>query len=209
MKNIKLVDLIRDSFKKALDIYQKNWKVIVQVAIVYFALGYLPNLLKNQLGENSPTYILSLFVMMFVGILMNIGLFHIGQKLYNDKPVDVMELFGHKDRLWSYLWLMIKSGVYIMLGLILFIVPGIILAIKYSLSSYLFILKGRTVNEAMSESSKLVGDNKMKLFLYYAAMIFMSAFFGSIPLFGQLIAIPIIALMYMYLFSLLDKSHKK
>lgn len=209
MKNLKTLDLIRDSFSKALDIYQKNWKLVVPVAIVYFVITDLPSLIKSQFGQNNPFYFLVGLIVVFLSIFMNIGLIHIGKKLYDGKKADVMELFEYKQRFWSYLWLTIKAGVYILLGFIALIVPGIILAIKYSFSAYLFVLKGMSVNESMDTSAKMVEGHKMKLFLYYIVMIFISALLGNIPIFGQLIAMPIILLMYMYVFLLFDKNYKK
>lgn len=209
MKNITILNLIRESFKKSLDIYQKNWKAILPVAIIYAVITYLPDLSKKASGKESPILLLVALIMFFVGFLISMGIIFIGKKLFDGKKFDFMEMFEHRDRYWSYIWLNIKIGFFVMFGLILFIVPGIIMAIKYSLSSYIFLLKGKNVKESMDLSVKYTEGIKMKLFGFYVALIFISAFLGAIPLFGQLVVAPIAALMHLYLFLEIDKKITK
>jgi len=47
MKNITIINLIKESFQKSSEIYQKNWKMILPVAVIYFAIVYLPDLSKK------------------------------------------------------------------------------------------------------------------------------------------------------------------
>jgi uncharacterized membrane protein len=209
MKNITIVNLIKDSFKKSSEIYQKSWKMILPVAIVYSVITYLPEFVKKTAGDNSPLLSIAGLIMFFVGFLISMGIVFIGKKLFDGKKFDFMEMFEHRDRYWSYIWLNIKVGFYILIGLILFIVPGVIMAIKYSFASYIFLLKGKDVKQSMDISAKYTSGIKMKLFGFYVAAILTSAILGVIPFFGQLVVLPIAALMHMYLFLKIDKEMGK
>lgn len=218
MKNITIINLIKDSFKKSLDIYQKNWKAIVPVAILFFAVQYPSLTISEQFKVTSTETDLEKAIMsvsissvahiitMFIVILMDIGIVFIGKKIYDEKKFDFTEMFKHRDRYWNYFWLNIKTGFFIMIGLIFFIIPGVIMAIKYSLAPYIFLLNGKGVKESMDLSVKYTEGIKMKLFGFYIVLIFMYAFLGTIPLFGPLVIAPIAFLMHMYVFLEIDKE---
>ena len=57
------------------------------------------------------------------------------------------------------------SGIFIILGLIALIVPGIILAIRYSLLDEAVVLEGQNIRAARSRSTSLVASSKGLIFL--------------------------------------------
>lgn len=59
------------------------------------------------------------------------------------------------ERFFSFIWLQIIQGVKIFLWSLLLIVPGIIMAIRYSLANVAFFDKGLTGNAAIKESLRL------------------------------------------------------
>jgi len=62
---------------------------------------------------------------------------------------------GTIDRFWSYLWLQIILTVKILLWSLLLIVPGIIMAVRYSLAGVVFFSQGKTGNQAIAHSASL------------------------------------------------------
>jgi MFS family permease len=56
---------------------------------------------------------------------------------------------------WSFLWLQILTGLKVLAWTLLFIIPGIIMAIRYSLANIAFFDKGLKGNAAIKESLAL------------------------------------------------------
>ncbi len=56
---------------------------------------------------------------------------------------------------WGYLWVIVITNVKIFLWTLLFIIPGIIMAIRYSLSGVVYFDKKLKGNESIKESSRL------------------------------------------------------
>jgi uncharacterized membrane protein len=79
----------------------------------------------------------------------------------------------YKEKFWQE---MIKArllaNVYIFLGTICFIIPGIYMAFKYSQIEYCFLEnKQMKYNEAMNRSAEIMKNNKMELFVLYLSFI--------------------------------------
>lgn len=79
-------------------------------------------------------------------------------RLSRHEPVGFQEAFRVSfDNLWSFLWLQIIITVKLVLWTLLFIIPGIIMATKYSLASVVFFddTKNMRGNTAIKESIRL------------------------------------------------------
>lgn len=77
-------------------------------------------------------------------------------RLARGHKVTISEAFhAVLDRFFSYIWLQILIGVKILLWSLLFIIPGIIMAVRYSLASVAFFDKGLKGNDAIKESLSL------------------------------------------------------
>ncbi len=61
------------------------------------------------------------------------------------------------DRLWSFVWLQLLTGIKVLLWLLLFIVPGIIMAVRYSLANLSFFDEDKKYrgNAALQDSIAL------------------------------------------------------
>ncbi len=60
------------------------------------------------------------------------------------------------DILFSFLWLGLLMSLWVLGGLLLLIIPGIIIAIRFSLASYILIVEGRRGLNALMRSRDLV-----------------------------------------------------
>lgn len=77
-------------------------------------------------------------------------------RLAKDQPVTVNEAFKVAfEHLWSFLWLQIIIGVKTFLWTLLFIIPGIIMSVRYSLAGIAFFDKDLRGNAAVKESLRL------------------------------------------------------
>ena len=133
-----------------------KWGMAAVVTFVYVAiacvLGWIPKV----------SFLVSLLVVVPLSYGFNIlflGVFR-GNEVQLERIFDGFKDYGR------VLGTMLLVGVYTFLWTLLLIVPGIIKAYSYMLTPY--ILKERPelkFNEAINESMRLMGGNKMKLFL--------------------------------------------
>lgn len=85
---------------------------------------------------------------------------------YRGEQIVFDDLFNI-DRRWIYFtFLAVIKGVLIILGLLLFIVPGVYLAIRWMFAEFYVIDEGLRPLEALKASSELTAGCRFKLFLY-------------------------------------------
>lgn len=76
------------------------------------------------------------------------------------------------DNRWIYFaFLVLIKGFFILLGLVLFIAPGIYLALKWSFAELLVIDRGMRPMEALRASSEMTEGIRFKLFLFMLVAI--------------------------------------
>lgn len=89
-------------------------------------------------------------------------------------------------RVWAYLGLLILSGLGIMIGLVLLVVPGIFVLVRWSAASGFLIGGKRGLVEALSDSWQATSGHGWAIFLaglvLFLAMAVLSGIFGGAAL---------------------------
>ena len=83
-------------------------------------------------------------------------------------------------RLWPYTLVGGLYGMYVLLGLILFIIPGIYLAIKYLFAFTIVITENVDANESMRRSKDYVKGHFWKVIWYFICSVLVYILFGII-----------------------------
>jgi hypothetical protein len=84
------------------------------------------------------------------------------------RPVVMGECLQVGVRRWlPMLGLMIGSGILTVLGFILLIVPGVLLALRWSVAGPVLVLEGRGIPESMGRSADLTRDRRGSIFLLF------------------------------------------
>lgn len=94
--------------------------------------------------------------------------------------------FRNWGRLW---WAQFVAGIFISLGFIALIVPGILLAIRYALIESVVILEGADASESRKRSSEITAGKGWQIFGAYA--LFFLVFF----IFSYMVYIPVGVMM--------------
>lgn len=103
---------------------------------------------------------------------LDIGLVTIFLKLRNGESPKLEELFKHFDVLAHAILLYLLIAVFTFLWSLLFIVPGIIAALSYSMAPYILAEnKSLTANEALNVSKQMMIGHKADLFVLYLSFI--------------------------------------
>ncbi len=89
----------------------------------------------------------------------------------------------------SYLWVSFLSGLAILGGFILFIVPGIIFSIWFAFSSYILISEGQKGRRALSESKELAKSYWWAIFGRFILLTLLIAVISWSPIVGDIVSL--------------------
>ncbi|MGD0526838.1 MAG: YciC family protein [Polyangiaceae bacterium] len=126
--------------------------------------------------------VMCLVMPLFTGRLLRMGL----TAVRGGTPT-VGDLFTGEMRYRSMLALMLLQGMLIGVGYLLFIVPGVILALGLYFSAYLVIDQRMGAVDAMKASWKLTTGRKGEVFIVMLVFGLLSAVCGMIPFVGHFI----------------------
>ena len=167
--NISIGDIISDAQKSL----SGNWGTILGAFALYFIVSLVAGLIP--------------FVSFVIGGPLSLGLAFITLGIVRNKEVNVSMLFDGFNNFGSALGLLVLTTIVILIGFLLFIIPGIILAI--GLSQVFYILADNpnmSVVDIMKKSFEMMKGYKTKWFvmqLVFGLMILACIFTLGLGLF--------------------------
>ena len=161
------------------DLVEKTKPVLKDSYLQVFACLLLALLLPQIVLSLSPTNVLLNIVIVCVTAYIQVGVALYSLEVYKGKKVGLETIFSRFNGFKPIIFTLIYTLI-VLLGLILFVVPGIILGLMYS--QIFFILADDPdvgVNEAFNMSNQMMKNNKWQLFmlnlealLYFIAGVF-------------------------------------
>jgi len=133
-------------------------------------------------------------------IISSLFVVKIGLRLYDQNKIGSYGFLSFSSSLFfKYLLGYLLLWLVIIIGLILLIVPGMYLAIKYQFVPYLIVDKNMDVIEAFKKSGKMTDGSKWNLFLLTILLVII-IFLGFLAfIVGIFVALPIaMAVAYVY-----------
>jgi len=100
-----------------------------------------------------------------LSIFLQLGLVRIGLNLVSGKEVSVGMLFGQGAKLLRAIGASILFGIAVLIGILLLIVPGIYIALRYGHFMTAIVDRDLGIMEAFEYSSSITTNNRMNLFL--------------------------------------------
>jgi uncharacterized membrane protein len=115
--------------------------------------------------------------------------------VHDGRPVRTRELWPEGSLFVNYLAVAIIYGLLVTAGLILLVIPGIYLAVRYGLAPFL-VADGRTTDVlgAFRESSELTRGRRGHLFLFGLAVVVLNILGGIFFGVGLLVSMPVTTL---------------
>ncbi len=170
-----------------------------------------PNIISEKITElNIPENVQKsvVAILIFFAVLISIiaivmailrGAVELGYCKYNlalfkEEGVPSLNyLFHYMNRVWKAFWLGILMGLKIFLWTLLFVVPGIIAAYRYSLSYFVMSENPDiTASQAIKRSSAIMKGNKWNLFCLHLSFIGWGFLAALVPGIGSLLLMPYI-----------------
>ena len=202
MQKLNALECIRAGW----DIFKKRPFMLIGVFVVAFIVSGISSALLDP-GQNAPvTFATTLMSIAsgIVGVFVEMGLITFALRAY-----DSIESAGIKD-LWNampffyYFAAQIVVGLSVLLGLVILIVPGIMVALALMFTSYLVIDKHRGPIEALKESSRITKGHRWQLLVLVLTIIGLNIL-GLIALIvGLLVTIPVSMLAVVHAYRKLE-----
>lgn len=150
--------------------------------------------------SNSSLAFLFSIVFFVLNSLLTIGTMQVLLLLVKGKNPTVNDIFSRLDVVWQYIIASICSGLILVAGFILLIVPGIIWAIKFQFYPFIILEKKVGPIEALKRSAAITKGNMWNLFLFGLLLIGLNILGLLCLVIGLLVTIPVsmIASAYVY-----------
>jgi hypothetical protein len=148
-------------YDEALGVYRLLMRRSILTAALVYAVVDAANTANDRVSTTGLRITLGLlsFVLIMAGpVLVQGALVEIVRNVHEGKrPEQVTTLYRAAGRrFWSLLWASIVYGVGVIVGLVLLIVPGLVVAARWCLLAPLVMLEGESVGPARERSSALV-----------------------------------------------------
>jgi uncharacterized membrane protein len=164
---------------KALDALRDKWGIAIGTFLIYMLItSGIPNVIQMMVPdmhwgstENGITYTIvasaaGLVVSLFISGPMGLGAAIFSLALSRNKEARVEQILKGFDNFGNSVVLSLLMALFVFLWTLLFIIPGIIAALSYSMAYYIMADNPSIdPSEAMDRSKKLMDGNKMDLFV--------------------------------------------
>lgn len=200
-----------DCISRGYEIFKRQFANILLTGLVYFAcliglsmmfgMGELLVTMMASPDNGSTTQssnislvvtVISQIVQQVVSIFLQLGLARVGLNLVSGKDVSIGMLFGEGSKLLRAIGATIVLGIAVLIGLVLLIVPGIYIALRYGQVINAIVDRDLGIMEAFSYSESITTNNRMNLFVL-ALLALVGFIIGLIPCgLGLIIVGPVI-----------------
>jgi uncharacterized membrane protein len=173
----------------------------------FFIVALIPNLYQPSANYSPPIYLA--FISLFASGPIVYGGSLLALKISRDEDFNFEMIFLGFNHFIKTLLLYISFVLIVIAGIILFIIPGIYLSLKYSMCFFALVENPElSIGEALQRSSDLTKEDKWKLFLLYL-LYFLIVIAGIITLIGWLWAFPLIYVSSAKFYEYLKNKHQK
>ena len=175
----------------------------ILLMVVVSILQYIPTYFKEHIGAGELVVsVLALVMQTIVGI----GVIGVALKIYDTREAEIGDLFSYTSYFVNYLMGTLLYFLVVFLGSLLFIIPGIVLGLKFSFYGYLIVDKDLNPIEAFKESSRLTMGVKWDLFLMWGVIWLLNMAGALFMLVGLLVTAPVSLMAMTYIYRKLSEE---
>ncbi len=205
--------LIKDALSFGWKTFRARPWLFVQAGLLLFLINLAVNLVQSAaetgatLGGDTVVLLVGIVSAIFgiaVSFLMSMGEVAFFLRAHDNLAATELKDLWHPQRFWTFVGAAILAAIAIILGLILFIVPGIILGVLFMFVGYLVIDKGANVKDALKGSWALTKGSRWKLFFLSLALIGINILGLLALIVGLFVSVPVSFLATVYAYRALS-----
>lgn len=162
---------------------KKNAPMLILAIVLYLLAIFIPLGLSLWASANDiqALFVILYIVYILIALIGSIGLTMMYIKLGRGEEIELSDLYAHWGRVLPYIGTTILYGIIVVVGLILFIIPGVIWAIKYQYAAYLSLDQKLSPVAALNKSGEMTHGLKWDLLGFYVVASLV-AYIGIIAL---------------------------
>lgn len=162
----------REALRFGWDVASRNTGFLVVILVVSGVLDGIPGAIQEATAETLPLVSFAFGLLtLFVSTVTTIGQTKIALRFADGEQPTHDDLYAHYRLFFRFLSTTIVYLLVVALGLVLFVVPGVIWLIRYGASPYLVVDKGMGTREAMRTSSEITQGVRWQLFRFTVASL--------------------------------------
>ena len=190
MKSFSATGIVSESWST----FKKSWMDVYKFAVVAALITWLPKWLGKMFDDGLLSTLLGLvaavlgIAVQFGGIKYLLSLVRGGKVLSWDQVVKSLQPYSN---LFYFFVGNLIYGIMVFIGLLLLVIPGLYLAIKYMFVPFLIADRKLDIGKAFAESDKMTKGNMGELFVLEVLVVILNAVGALLLGFGLLITIPV------------------
>lgn len=180
-------------FRYAYRLFRRHASFVIGVMSTYFVLGLIPQvyLFVYQPAEPDTEYQVISFIALLVQLFVALGFTKIMLLLADRQPVSVSDLVNNGSIFFNYAVGYFLFFIAVGLGLLLFVLPGIYLAIRLQFYPYYIIEEEVPSFVALQKSWQATEGAILELFLFGVCVLLINAAGALVLGVGVIITYPI------------------
>lgn len=168
-------DSLKGKYAEAIKLYLIYFLIIFGINfIIGFGFGFYAGITGNPINDFTMSIIeiVASIISIIIESLIAFGMTSFYLKISRNEKVTYKELFSKKHLFWPYIAIYVVTTIFTFLWSLLFIIPGIIASIAYSLV-YLIKLDNEELStlEVIKESKRLMDGHKWEYFVLNLSFI--------------------------------------
>ena len=192
-------------YSRALTVGWETFKTNVFFLVgLVVAVGALNAVLDHasDYSESSPwvTEVIVRSLAFLVNCLIELGVINIMLKFVDGKSPEFADLFNRIELAFPFAVATVLYFVMVAIGLILLIVPGIYLAVRFCFYGYFIVDEACGPLEALDKSARLTEGVRMELFLFGLILVGINIIGAAMLLVGLIITMPVAMLAAAFVF---------
>lgn len=161
---------IRELKARARESLKGNYKESIKLFFLYFLVCIGITVVFSIIEENIEINGLLAFILAFIPTLVVYGLYpgfySFFLKISRNEEVSCKELFKHRNLFLVTIGTTLMVSIFIFLGTLLFIIPGIIMTLSYSMIYFVILDNPEiSVTEALEKSKDIMEGHKFDYFV--------------------------------------------
>ena len=185
------------------DATKANFLFLVGVIVLTGIIGGLPQAFRDRDQSVGLSCVLGL-ISIVLNTLISLGLTKVTLDLAERRTPQLSDLWAPAPLFLNYLIAEIIFGFMFAIGLVFFVVPGIIVAVVFGFYSYVIVDRGAGPIDALSRSAEITKGVRMDLFIFGLLILGINILGALVLLVGLFVTIPISMVAGAYVYRQLD-----